>query len=500
MGPDLTDLEIKIQRDRVSFRLNQNDYTDLHHLDDDLVARLADIRSQGHSDEYGSLLLQSTFVEKALRGYRQMQSAIDDAMSLRIRLNIAPEASRLHTLRWECLQDFEPPVRRLGCSPFTPLSRYLPLTNTRTRAREQTLRVLVAIASPKDLGEDRWRRFTPLDKEGEWRAIDRSLEYFGDRVQFELQTTPASLKAIRDRLEAERFHVLHLIGHGGYRRDDPNRPELGYMLLERDADELAAPVTDDLLGQLVMDLPSLQLVVLAACHSADRSEADAFIGLAPNMIRSGVPAVVAMQELVSFDTARRFAERFYHSLGYESLGHVDIAINHARRSLFLVDQDADWDWSIPVLFMRGDGQLFEPADAQEPPEARPPVLARRLQGTAPPEAALPNGERDAEIIPLATPGRSLDKQIPEPRSEVGPETDRLAVRLFNLMDRHRFSADELEDMCFRIDVDFEFAAGRSYTYHIRSLVRFCEKNGKLEALSREVARRLVNAASLIDVG
>lgn len=499
MDPDLTDLEINIQRDRIYFRLRDNDFTDQHRLDDQLIAQLAELRSQGHADQYGSLLLRSTFVEEALRGYRQVQAAIDAGTFLRIRVNIDPEASRLHTLRWECLQDFEAPVRRLGCSKFTPLSRYLPLPNTRTRVREQTLRVLVAIASPKDLGEGRWRKFTPLNKEGEWMAIDRSLEYFGDRVQFELQTTPASVKAIRDRLEAEDFHVLHLIGHGGY-RDDPNRPELGYMLLERHDDELAEPVTDERLGQLVMDLPSLQLVVLAACHSADRSDADAFIGMAPNMIRYGVPAVVAMQELVTFDTARRFAEGFYHSLGYESLGRVDVAINDARRGLFMVDQNADWEWSIPVLFMRGDGQLFEPADSQTPLETRPPVLAWRLQATEPPGTAQSNGEGEAEIIPLATPTRSLDQQIPEPRADIAPETDRLAVRLYDLMDRHRFSLDELEEVCFRIDVDFTFAAGRSYTYHVRSLVRYCEKNGKLEVLSKEVARRLVNAASLIDVG
>jgi CHAT domain/Effector-associated domain 7 len=499
MGQDLTDLEIMIHQNRVSFRLNNNDYADPHHLGDDVVEQLVDIRRSGHAQEYGSLLLRSTFVGQALDGYRQIQSAIDEATFLRVRLNIDPNAARLHTLRWECLQDFEEPIRRLGCSQFTPLSRYLPLTRTRARVRDQTLRVLVAIASPKDLGKGKWQNFKPLQKEAEWKTIDESLEYFGERVQFERQASPASFRAIRERLEGERFHVLHLIAHGGYRRDDPNRPEQGYLLLEQDDNELAVPVTDNLLGDLVMDLPDLQLVVLAACHSADRSDADAFVGMAPRMIRSGVPAVVAMQELVSFDTAHRFAERFYHSLGYESLGRVDIAINHARHNLYFADPSAEWDWSIPVLFMRGDGQLFEPADAQAPAEARPSVISVSLGTPVPLGVSQPDGGI-AEVIQMTALSRSLDKQFPEPHSEVGSQTDRPAVQLFERMNQQRFSEEDLEDVCFRIEVDFDIDPDRSYTQNVRRLIRYCENYGKFDALWREIARRLVSTASLNNVG
>ena len=97
------------------------------------------------------------------------------------------------------------------------------------------------------------------------------------------------------------------------------------------------------------------LIVLAACQSAQRSTVDAFRGLAPQLVRAGVPAVVAMQAAVSIVTAREFSAAFYRRLLTHGL--VDLAVNQAR-SLLLTAQRPDA--MMPVLFMRlKDGKLWE---------------------------------------------------------------------------------------------------------------------------------------------
>ncbi len=93
---------------------------------------------------------------------------------------------------------------------------------------------------------------------------------------------------------------------------------------------------------------SLRLVFFASCQTATRSLADAFRGFAPRLIAAGVPAVVAMQDLVPVETARAFTATFYRQL----LGHglVDLAANEARS--ILMSGDMAGSLSVPVLFSR----------------------------------------------------------------------------------------------------------------------------------------------------
>ena len=51
-----------------------------------------------------------------------------------------------------------------------------------------------------------------------------------------------------------------------------------------------------MLGRLATKDSPLRLVFLASCQTATTSPADAFRGLAPQLIHAGVPAVLAMQD------------------------------------------------------------------------------------------------------------------------------------------------------------------------------------------------------------
>jgi hypothetical protein len=123
----------------------------------------------------------------------------------------------------------------------------------------------------------------------------------------------------------------------------------------QDAEGHASRVLDDeLVSMLARQGVQPRLVFLAACQSATRSTADAFLGLGPKLVQVGVPAVVAMQDFVTVETARKFSGAFYPRLLEH--GQVDQAVNEARSSLLTAGRP---DAAVPVLFMRlKSGQLW----------------------------------------------------------------------------------------------------------------------------------------------
>jgi hypothetical protein len=97
------------------------------------------------------------------------------------------------------------------------------------------------------------------------------------------------------------------------------------------------------------------LVVLAACESVTVATEDAYVAFGPQLIRRGVPAVVAMRAKISQASARTFSQTLYERL--LAHGVVDLAMNEARSTLVTAERP---DAAVPVLFMRlKDGRLWE---------------------------------------------------------------------------------------------------------------------------------------------
>jgi hypothetical protein len=339
-----------------------------HRFDEQAFGDLRDLRSAGTPLQYGKRLMEAAFPDPVRAGYyvADTERQNNGGRRLRLRLNLRPEAkSELHSLWWECLNAESPTQRRLGCSNVTPLSRYaeLPASRHIGPVTERRLKVLVVVSNPKDLGQGRWKKYPKLHEERECEAIEQALQHLGDRVECHFQNKPANLPIIEDRLLRERFHILHILAHGAFSA----RAQKGGLILEDD-DEMAVLITEDRLRWIAEDLEELRLVVLAVCQSAEGSPADPFIGLARRLVEMGVPAVVAMQDILEVDTARLFTERFYRSLGPpqpEAVGVVDVAVNDARRAIFTKLGAERWDWSVPVLFMGSDQPLFQPGGEQE---------------------------------------------------------------------------------------------------------------------------------------
>jgi CHAT domain-containing protein len=157
----------------------------------------------------------------------------------------------------------------------------------------------------------------------------------------------------------EGFHILHFVGHGRY----ADGTAVLFLCDPQDNDKVALAKDVEIaamLGRQRIDAPSdddkLRLVYLSSCQTATRSSADAFRGLAPRLVAAGVPAVLAMQDLIPIKTASEFSRVFYSQL--MDHGQVDRASNAARSAVMSLGLPG---MAIPVLFMRlPEGQLLDP--------------------------------------------------------------------------------------------------------------------------------------------
>ncbi len=289
-------------------------------------------------------------------------------LRLKLRFDLTRSGSAwLIELPWELLRQ---PGRAtwLSLDPKSSLVRYVELQGAESRGRfVHPLRVLAVSADP--IGGH------PLDLEAERQLIARVAEVSGTVEVIPLPG--ATLGAVVERLSRDEFHVLHFMGHGGI---DPATAR-AVLLFEGRSGE-AEPVSGEALANILQGCSCLWLAVLNACHSGElrRGENgdDPFAGIATTLVSAGLPAAVAMRDVVSDRAAINFSHSFYAALaGGQPL---DAAVTGARRAM-APDSTRSLEWSVPVLFMREwDGRFF--ARDEVPPEglapdAVPPPAAGR---------------------------------------------------------------------------------------------------------------------------
>jgi hypothetical protein len=318
----------------------------------------------------------------------------------RVRLRIDEGAPELHTLPWELLQvaSESGATRFMAAADSTPFSRYL---SGRWQPGSPTLKrpikILVAIANPENLASD--FNLEPLDVEAEWAGLQEVTE--GLEVELTLLPQPCTLTTLEQALR-EGYHVLHFIGHGRasekqqkaalFLADEANRVSLV------GEEEFAAMLDRMLADAAVLEGDRLRLVFLASCETAKRSSADAYRGFAPRLVAAGVPAVLAMQDLITVDTARVFARTYYQQLLDHGL--VDLACNQARAAILTADLPGG---GVPVLYMRlRMGRLFG---------LRGRILGDRTEGFW---STLLRNIEDGECTPFLGSGVGADL-LPDPR-------------------------------------------------------------------------------------
>jgi CHAT domain-containing protein len=208
------------------------------------------------------------------------------------------------------------------------------------------LQILLVISGPANLD--------PLDAEGEEALIREALAEHLAAGLVELDVlSSATIRNINHKLREKSYNIFHFIGHGSFERGK------GHVALE-DRDNQARMVDDETFSNFFLGNRSLGLAILNACQGAATDSRQALMGLAPHLVRRGVPAVIAMQYSILDSTAKLFADEFYRTL---ALGWpVDATIQTTRNAISMEVGLGQPDFATPVLFMRArDGIILSSA-------------------------------------------------------------------------------------------------------------------------------------------
>ncbi|MBZ0115260.1 MAG: CHAT domain-containing protein [Thermoanaerobaculia bacterium] len=320
--------------------------------------------------ELGDLLLPG----QARHLFRQSLASLDPDRGLRLRLKL--DTWGLADLPWEFA--WLPPQPTAGpdvapaeaqtadatgflvLDPRISIVRY-ELLNEAPEADDalpgHSLRLIALFSAPRD------PTWPPLDLDGEEHGLRTAL---AKRPEIGLEVVrPATLAGL-ERALLEGGQVFHFAGHGRFQAPPPSAPASvtgkGFLVLCDDAGkaiEVAAEtVVVNLHGR------GVRLAVLGACEGARRDRFNPWTGIAPALVRGGLPAVVAMQATLFDRSAVAFSARFYESL-VAGLP-IDAAVSAGRVAIFNEGGPGERDWGVPVLYLRtGSGILFPKASTDD---------------------------------------------------------------------------------------------------------------------------------------
>ena len=312
---------------------------------------------------FGEKLFGFVLTDEALALFRQcQQEAHQQGDGVRLRLHIHPP--HLSLLPWEFLFD-QRRTDYLCLDPYTPIVRYLDLAQTIPSLQvTPPLRILGMVASPNDL--------EPLDVDEEVARVEEAVAELQANGAVELVWLPdQSWRSLQREMRTGPWHIFHFIGHGGY---DTNRNE-GVVMFTNDRGEAHRISATQLSRLLARQRNALRLVLLNSCEGAHGGQNDVFSGTASTLLRSGIPAVLAMQYDITDDNALEFSRTFYEALA-DGLA-VDTAVSDARNAINL-QNEYSLEWGTPVLNMRSpNGQLFE--IEQFPVERQPVTVSQAIR-------------------------------------------------------------------------------------------------------------------------
>ncbi|WP_166644507.1 CHAT domain-containing protein [Microbacterium sp. BK668] len=324
--------------------------------------------------DVGRRLFEAAFTGSVGTAYRTSAAlAAERGEGLQVSLRLS--APGLAALPWEALYD--PVTQRYICRK-DPLVRSVPAPHAPPLEVTRPLRVLGMISSPRGL--------EPLDVATERDRLEEALQPHIADGRVELRwLDDLTWDGLHAKLLEEQWHVLHFIGHGAY---DSATEEGVLAFVGRDgrADFAPASALADLLDEAE---PTPRLVVLNSCQSGASGATDLFSGTAAALARSGIRAVAAMQFSISDPAALAFARGFYTALAHNR--RVDEAVRSGRIGILGAGRGT-LEWVTPVLYLRGDGNLFDlrPTSGQEHSSRTSPAALDPSHGGAEPPVA---GER-----------------------------------------------------------------------------------------------------------
>ena len=311
------------------------------------VDLMSELIEQGQTTEellkkFGQRLYEILFPPR-IDTHLNATEAAAPGRKIRIRLTIS---NSLAQLPWEFLYREERGYF-LATNPDTVLSHYLdlPLPPGYVRQREGPLHMLTIISNPKDQPQLDVERWDQIVRE----ALSKPLGEGQLTLQTVRQATFENIEAAL--LKPPPPDIVQFVGHGVYRKGK------GYLALVGESGETWI-VDDERFAAIFAGVQDrLGLVCLATCESAKSDSPQSFLGIAPQIVQRGVPAVVAMRYPVCVSTAEIFLESFYKAVAARK--PVDWAVQWARNAISIQVGLNNRDFATPVLFMRAkDGNIF----------------------------------------------------------------------------------------------------------------------------------------------
>jgi hypothetical protein len=289
-------------------------------------------------EEYAVALTKAFFEPPPLQVAfaEALASAQSQDLPLRLRLLIGSSAPELHNLRWELLRNPKTNAS-LATDEMILFSRYLSSTDWRPvkLLSKGDLKALIVVANPSDLGN---YKLAAIDEAGEIQRAQKGL----DQIQSTLLpkgTARATLNNIIASLQDQPCDILYLVCHGFVANGLP------ILCLENGEGKMERVFGNDFVTRIHELHNRPRLVVLISCQSAGKGSGDALTAIGPRLAEVGVPAVLAMQDKLTMQTAEEFLPIFFRALHKD--GQIDHALSVARGAIRHRP-----DYWIPVLFMR----------------------------------------------------------------------------------------------------------------------------------------------------
>ena len=241
----------------------------------------------------------------------------------------------------------------LGIAPHDNRSicRLVECTTTRPIERlslDDGIKVMLVVSQPTDAPAVEW---IETRRQLETQIKANTPPEGAKRMEFELCET-LTAAAVRKAVRGFDPHIVHFIGHGH---------PTGLVFTRHQSDESIEVPPETAYNILVSN--STRLVVLSACDTAATgTEIAPLIPIAEQLVRAGVPAVVANQMPISLRSIHAFCGALYDELLRH--GNIDWAVNVGRIAMGVefpsTQASAMVEWGVPVLYRRpGCSQLFE---------------------------------------------------------------------------------------------------------------------------------------------
>lgn len=295
-------------------------------------------------EDLGSQLYELLFPKEIHTLFQETEAvARNQGHNLRLRLDIEAESLARLPLEFLYRQDRG---HFLAINPRTVLSRYLQVSYPRNHIRltDKPLHMLLIISSPSDqekLNIAAWQ--------------DAITEALAGPLNQHLLTldciTSATYAEINRAMLQRKPDLIQFVGHGIYQQGTSSLALMnesgGTWLIDgvRFAD------------MFLSSLDNLGLFCLASCESATSDNPQGFLGVTPQLLQRGVPAVIAMQYRVKVATARLFFSQLYQSVAYRK--PIDWAVQQARNAISAQKGRDNREFATPVLYMRAeDGNIF----------------------------------------------------------------------------------------------------------------------------------------------